>query len=466
MKIFFHGAAQTVTGSKHLLQTEIGVRILLDCGLFQGRWPEANFLNRHWGFDPTNLDAVVISHAHIDHVGLLPKLIRDGYRGKIWCTAATAALAKILLLDSARIQEADTQYVNKRRLNQGKNKFEPLYDVKDTEKAIALFEHIEYDTETEIAPGISLHLVDAGHMLGSASVHLSISEFKRTSKLSFSGDIGKYFDTILRPPEHFRQADYIIMESTYGNQLHPLATSTSENLLSWVKHTCLEKGGRLIIPAESVGRTQEILYQLNRLKLERRLPEIPYYVDSLMSKRATATILKHPECFNSQVEQTLRRHEDIFNFKGLQYRSDVKDSNSLNETIDPCVIISASGMADAGRVKHHIAHSISDRRNSIVFAGYCEPNSLGGQLRAGNREVSIFGKQFEVNAEIGSVEGLSAHGDYDDLLHWLSCQNPARIKKLFLVHGEYKVQKGFARRLEVKGYGPVEIPVQHAEYEL
>lgn len=466
MKISFHGAARTVTGSKHLLQTDNGKRILLDCGLFQGMGAETDLLNRHWGFDPASLDAVVVSHAHIDHVGLLPRLIRDGYRGRIWCTPATTDLANILLQDSARIQEADIRYVNKRRIRQGRQLVEPLYEIEDADKAVARFKRLEYGTETEIVPGVKLHFTDAGHLLGSASVHLDISEHNRTTKLSFSGDVGRYFDTLLRPPEVFRQADYVIMESTYGNSLHPLAVSIVEDLLHWVEHTCLNKKGRLIIPAFSVGRTQEILYQLNRLELENRLPPVSYFVDSPLSVEATAAIRKHPECFNSQVEQTLRRDEDIFNFKGLHYLSDVEDSLALNELREPCVIISSSGMAEAGRVKHHIAHALSDKRNSIVLVGYCEPNSLGGRLKAGNKEVSIFGKPFDVNAEIGNLEGMSAHGDYDDLLQWLFRQDPLLVKKLFLVHGEYEVQKSFARRLNVKGFANVEIPEQHAEYDL
>lgn len=466
MKISFHGAARTVTGSKHLIQTDTGTRVLLDCGLFQGMGQDTDMLNRHWGFDPVSLDAVVLSHAHIDHAGLLPKLVKDGFKGKIWCTDATGDLANILLQDSARIQEADIRYVNKRRMKQGRSLIESLYTEEDADAAVARFHTLEYGSEKEIAPGVRIHFSDAGHLLGSASVHLGIDEHGHRTQLSFSGDVGRYFDTLLRPPEAFRQADYIIMESTYGNSLHALAVTTIDDLLHWIQHTCFEKKGKLVIPAFSVGRTQELLYHLNRLELERRLPQVKYYVDSPLSVQATDVIRSHPECFNSQVEQTLRRDEDIFQFKGLHYITEAEESMALNDNHEPCVIISASGMAEAGRVKHHIAHAISDARNSIVLVGYCEPNSLGGRLKNKPREVHIFGKPFEVNAEIGNLESMSAHGDYDDLLHWLACQNPARIKKLFLVHGEYGVQQGFARRLDVKGYGPVEIPEQHAEFVL
>jgi metallo-beta-lactamase family protein len=466
MKISFHGAARTVTGSKHLLQTDNGVRVLLDCGLFQGMGADTDMLNRHWGFEPQSINVVVLSHAHIDHAGLLPKLIKDGFRGTIWCTPATADLANIMLQDSARIQEADVRYVNKRRMKQGRSLIEALYTEEDSEEAVKHFRTLDYGSEMEIAPGIRLHFSDAGHLLGSACVHLSIDEHGNKTNLTFSGDIGRYFDTLLRAPEAFRQADYIIMESTYGNSLHALAVNIIEDLLKWIQHTCIEKGGRLIIPAFSVGRTQEVLYQLNRLELERRLPAVQYYVDSPLSVEATEVIRSHPECFNSEVEQTLRRDEDIFNFKGLHYLSDVEDSMALNENHVPCVVISASGMAEAGRVKHHIAHAISDDRNSIVLVGYCEPHSLGGRLKSGVHEVNIFGKPFEVRAEVGNLEGMSAHGDYDDLLHWLASQNPSKVKKLFLVHGEYNVQQDFARRLDAKGYGPVVIPEQHEEVVL
>lgn len=466
MKISFHGAAGTVTGSKHLLQLQNGTKILLDCGMFQGMGKDTLPLNQEWGFQPAEVDVVVLSHAHIDHVGLMPKLVRDGFKGKIWCTEATADLATILMRDAARIQESDIRYINKKRAKQDRPPVDPLYTEEDAQAATEQLKTVEYEDRAEIAPGVELIFTDAGHLLGSAAVNLTIKEGERTIRLTFSGDIGRYRDAILRSPQPFHQADVVIMESTYGDKLHELAMPAANELLQWIKHTCMEKRGKLIIPAFSVGRTQELLYQLNRLELEHRLPELSYYVDSPLSIDATAIIKLHPECYNEQVEQVMRRDPDVFQFQGLKYIQNADESIALNNLEEPCVIISSSGMAEAGRVKHHIAHTIGAAKNTILLVGYCDPRSLGGQLKAGAREVRIFGKEFQVNAEVGSIDSLSAHGDYDDLIQWLSCQDAAQLQKIFLVHGEPEVQERFARRLETKGYSGIEIPAQHSEWEV
>ncbi len=466
MKISFHGAARTVTGSKHLIHLDNGNKILLDCGLFQGLGKDTMPYNQNWGFEPSEIDVMVLSHAHIDHVGLVPKLIRDGFAGRIWCTAPTADLARILMRDSARIQEGDVEYINRKRRKEGRPPIEPLYTEADANEALERFELLGYDTPAEILKGVRLRLTDAGHLLGSASVHLEIRNGDTLTRLSFSGDIGRYHDAILRAPEEFRQADYIVMESTYGDTLHALSLPAANELLKWIRHTCLEKGGKLVIPSFAVGRTQELLYQLNRLDLEKRLPDLRYYVDSPLSIDATEIIKRHPECFNEQVERTLRTDDDVFDFKGLQYVRTPEESIALNDNQEPCVIISSSGMAEAGRVKHHIAHAIGAEKNTILMVGYCEPRSLGGKLKSGAREVSIFGKEFQVKAEVGSISSMSAHGDSDDLLRWLSAQDPEQICKLFLVHGEYEVQQVFAKKLETRGYRNVIIPELHSEHEL
>lgn len=461
MKISFHGAARTVTGSKHIVHLNPGKKILLDCGMFQGMGRETLALNRQFGFDPADIDLVIISHAHIDHVGLLPKLVKEGYQGPIYCTKATAALAEVLLRDSAHIQEMDIKFANKIRKQQGKPPEEPLYDTDDVLKVLPLFKIMPMREWTRIDDQVELMHTDAGHIIGSTCVHLKLTENGKTVRLTFSGDIGRYGDDILKSPEVFPQADYIIMESTYGDKLHPLTQPPADLLLTQIEETCLRKKGKLLIPAFSVGRTQELLYALNQLENENRLPGLDYFVDSPMSVATTQVVKSFPELFNGRVQELLKKDEDPFMFRGLTMIEDVEISKSLNFKKDPCVIISASGMAEAGRIKHHIANNIEDPKNTILIVGYCEPESLGGRLRAGAREVSIFGQDFKVNADVVVIESLSAHGDYDDMSQWLSCQDPRQVRKLFLVHGEYEVQQKFSRRLQRKGFLDIEIPDQH-----
>lgn len=466
MKIAFHGAARTVTGSKHLLTINPNKKILLDCGMFQGMGIDTATLNAEWGFEPGELDYVIISHAHIDHIGLLPKLIKEGYKGKIYCTPATASLAKILLIDSARIQETDAKYVNKQRDKQNRQHVEPLYTEDDAALVFPLFETVAYNEHYKIDDQVELMFTDCGHIIGSAAVNLKIRENGKTSTLTFSGDVGRYRDMILRSPQNFPQADYIIIESTYGDKLHDLVTVATDKLLNIIQHTCFEKKGKLVIPAFSLGRTQEILYMLNHLELENRLPKLTYYVDSPLSIKITDTVKRYPDYFNGNVQNLLKKDRDVFLFEGLKYIETVEESIALNDSEEPCVIISASGMAEAGRVKHHIAHSIGDARNTIMFTGYCEPESLGGRLKKKPEHVSIFGTSYTVRAEIDEITSLSAHGDYDDLCQWLACQYPRDVKKLFLVHGEYEVQIKFRERLLRKGFMDVEIPALHQEIGL
>lgn len=461
MKISFHGAARTVTGSKHIIHLDSGKKILLDCGMFQGMGKETVELNSHWGFDPMDITVVVISHAHIDHIGLLPKLVKDGYAGKIYCTSASIGLIKLLLEDSARIQEADILYTNKERARQQKPPVEPLYTEEDAARVFPLLEPVPYQETEVIEEGVELLYTDCGHILGSAAAHLKVETDGKPVRITFSGDIGRYRDVILRSPDVFPQADYIIMESTYGDKLHDPASTTSDALLSHIIHTCMEKKGKLIIPSFSLGRTQELLYLLNKLELERRLPDLKYYVDSPLSVRVTEVVKQHPECFNKHVRRLLEKDNDVFAFKGLKYIREVEDSIRLNTDSEPCVIISASGMAEAGRVKHHIKNSINSSRNTILIVGYCEPNSLGGRLKAGEEEVRIFGVKYRVNAEVATIDTMSAHGDYHDLSQWLACQDPRQVKKLFLVHGEYEVQQVLRDRLVRKDFSDVVIPAQH-----
>ncbi len=463
MKIAFHGAARCVTGSKHLITLKNGKKILLDCGMFQGMGPQTIALNKDLGFDAGSIDVMVLSHAHIDHSGLIPLLVKEGYRGKIFCTPATKDLTAVLLEDSAGIQENDIRYINKKRAADGQPYVQPLYTTDDAKKATEHLEWVNYNEWRTIAEGVELFFTDAGHIIGSACVHLRITENGSTQQLTFSGDVGRYRDVILRSPDVFSQADYILLESTYGNKLHEMQVTTPDQLLAWIERTCIQKKGKLIIPAFSVGRTQEILFALNQLDLERRLPNIDYFVDSPLSIEATEIIKRYPEYFNKTIQKVLQSDDDPFKFPYLKYVKSVDQSKMLNFRNEPCVIISASGMAEAGRVKHHISNNVENSRNAILMTGYCEPNSLGARLQSGAKEVGIFGVSHEVNAEIGAIHSMSAHGDYEDLCQWLACQDPRQVKRLFLVHGEYNVQQDFKSRLLKKGFSDIEIPELHYE---
>ncbi|MEO8416673.1 MAG: MBL fold metallo-hydrolase, partial [Ginsengibacter sp.] len=463
MKIAFHGAARTVTGSKHLLTLKNGKKYLLDCGLFQGMGRETDELNRDFGFVSSEIDYLILSHAHIDHSGLIPKLVKEGFNGKIFATPATKNLSAILMEDSAGIQENDLKFENKIRAAQGRSYLLPLYGMEDARKALEYFEIVDYGQWNRIDESVQFMYLDAGHIIGSTTVHLKVNENGKETHITFSGDVGRYRDVILKSPDVFPQADYIIMESTYGNKLHDQVTGTADALLQWVTKTCLQKKGKLIIPAFSVGRTQEILFFLNQLENENRLPDVKYFVDSPLSLEATEVIKGYPQYFNSRIQKILLSDKDPFDFKGLKFIKSVEESKSLNYLNEPCVIISASGMADAGRVKHHISNNIENSRNSIVFSGYCEPHSLGGRLKLHPKEVGIFGQQHEVHADIGEIKSMSAHGDYNDLCQWLACQDPKQVKKLFLVHGDYDVQLDFKNRLLGKGFLDVEIPPRHWE---
>lgn len=466
MKIAFHGAARTVTGSKHLLTLKNGKKILLDCGMFQGMGKETEMLNRSFGFNAAEIEVMVLSHAHIDHSGLIPKLVKEGFSGRIFCTDATKELTALLLEDAAQIQENDIAFHNKGSRVQGKPLLQPLYTLADARASFSLFAEKPYNQWFAITEGVEVMFTDAGHIIGSACVHLRIHEGATPLHLTFSGDVGRYRDVILRSPNVFPQADYILMESTYGNTLHEDVASSIDMLLEWIQRTCVEKGGKLIIPAFSLGRTQEILYALNGLELEGRLPKLDYFLDSPLSTSITEVVKKYSSYFNKTIQKVLQSDNDPFQFNGLHYIKSVEESKLLNYRNTPCVIISASGMADAGRVKHHISNNIENSRNGILMTGYCEPHSLGGRLLAGQKEVGIFGIQHQVNAAIGGIKSMSAHGDYEDLRQWLACQHKEDVKKIFLVHGEYEVQRDFKQWLVGKGFLDVEIPERHQEIGL
>lgn len=464
MKISFHGAAGMVTGSKHLVELDNGERILLDCGMFQGLGHDTYSMNTHFGFSPNTIDHVVLSHAHIDHSGLLPRLVREGFKGNIYCTPATYDLCEVMLADSAHILQQDIAFVNKRKRRQGKALIEPVYEVGDVEKALKQFVKVPYDTEKQIGNNISLLFTDNGHILGSAGVSLTLNDGGYRQRLFFSGDIGRYDTSLLRDPHSFPQADIVICESTYGDRLHESVDEAAQAIMEAVRDTITRKKGKLIIPAFSLGRTQEIVYALNRLDLHGLIPDVTIYVDSPLSASATQIMREHASCLNDDVQRFMEERPDPFGFEDVHYIRDIEESKRLNELREPFVVISASGMAEAGRVKHHIRNSIDDPRNTILIVGYAEPQSLGGKLRSGEKEVNIFGEIHAVRAEVRVVEGLSAHGDYKEMLQYLSCINASEVERVFLVHGEPEALEHWKVHLHGAGFRNITIPELHEEF--
>lgn len=468
MKIQFLGAAQEVTGSKHLITLDSGKKILLDCGMYQGKGLETDAMNRDLGFDPTEVDYLILSHAHIDHSGLVPYIVNLGFKGQIYSTNATRDLCSIMFADAAHIQEHDTYIFNKRRIKKGLPPVKPLYDSNDAAEALTNFISIAYNKRIEIAHNEAyVTFTDAGHILGSAVVNLELYDSKkRKVRLAYTGDVGRSENRILRKPQPFPQADYIITESTYGDRLHTDYRTSESEVLDIVKHTCVDKKGKLLIPSFSVGRTQEIVYTLDRLQTKGKLPPIKVYVDSPLSTNATNIFKLHPECFNKDIRAYMEDDPDPFGFNNLSYILSANDSKRLNSLNDPCIIISASGMMEAGRIKHHLANNISNPRTTVMVVGYCAPTTLGARIVKGANEVSIHGNKYDVRAEIMKIESYSAHGDYNELTEFLSMQEKRDMRKLFLVHGEKEVQEHFKTHLEENGFENIVIPKLKDEFEL
>ncbi len=466
MQITFHGAAQTVTGSKHLITTDRGKKILLDCGLFQNRGGDNADMNRHFGFDPTEVDYMILSHAHIDHSGNIPHLIRQGFSGPIYCTLATLDLCTIMLEDSAHIQESDVKYLNRKRARNGQKEIDPLYTLEDVQEALKLFVPVELNEKVAIDKHIRFHFTDAGHILGSAAVNLEFDEPEEKVKVFFSGDTGRFNDYILKSPQPFPQADYIITESTYGDRLHEDVENTELELLKVVHQTCILNKGKLIIPAFSLGRTQEIVYALNRLFNKGQLEKIPVYVDSPLAISATAIMRKHRDSFNPEIVEYMKKDDDPFGFESLHYIRDVELSKKLNEKQEPCIIISASGMMEAGRIKHHLKNNIMDAKNTVLIVGFVPPGSLGDRMIQGESEVRIFGKLIPLRASVKVMGSYSAHADYEELMQYLSCQDTSKVKRLFLVHGEKEAQLTFKKHLHGMGFSDIVIPMMHESFTL
>jgi len=467
MKIKFIGAAREVTGSKHLITTNEGKRILLDCGMFQGKGLETDSMNRNLMFDPATIDYLILSHAHIDHSGLIPYIYKLGFRGSVVCTNATRDLCALMLADSGHIQELDNKWFNKKREKQGLAPVEPIYDELDTEKCMELFIGVAFDRRFYINDKINVKFTNTGHMLGSAVVNLELLENGKKVHLAFTGDIGRPHNRIIHPPTAFPQCDYLITESTYGDRLHPADKDTEDDLLKIVLDTCVTKAGKLIIPSFSIGRTQEIVFVLNNLYNKGLLPKIEVFVDSPLSVNATEIFRLHPECMNEEVKEVIKTDPDPFGFNSLHYIKNVDESKALNDYHNPCIIISSSGMLEAGRIKHHVANNVSNWRNTILIVGYCTPSSLGARIQEpGLRYISIFGEMHEVNASIAKIEAFSGHGDYNEMIAFLSCQDTSLVRKTFLVHGEYDVQQKYSEELKKIGFHDIEIPKAGQEFEL
>jgi len=458
MIVKFLGAAREVTGSKHLIITQKNKKILLDCGLYQGKGAETDSLNRDLGFEPHEIDHIILSHAHIDHAGLIPYIYKLGFRGSVICTNATRDLCAIMLADSGAIHEADTIQYNKKLASRGLPPVEPIYTRKDAVNCMELFISTAYERKFYIDENIKVRFTNTGHMLGSGVVMLEVNETDGLKKLAYTGDIGRKHNKILRAPDPFRQADYLITEATYGDRLHKDQMEARNELLHVIQHTCIYKKGKLVIPSFSVGRTQEIVYTLNQLFNDGVLPRIDIFVDSPLSLNATEIFRMHPECFNEDIVNEMHFDHDPFGFNQLYYVRTVAESKKINERAEPCVIISASGMMEAGRVKHHLANTISNERNSILAVGYCAPATLGAKILRGEKEVSIHGTVYPVRAEIFRLDSYSGHGDYREMIDFLNCQIKDRVKRTFIVHGEYEAQLAYKQHLEEDGFSNIEIP--------
>ncbi len=467
MKIQFWGAARTVTGSMHLVEAH-GRRLLLDCGLYQGRRKEAFERNRSMPFDASTIDAVILSHAHIDHSGNLPSLVRAGFRGCIYATSATRDLCAYMLVDSAHIQEQDVKYVNRRRRRKGQTPFEPLYTKEDALETLDRFHSVPYDHPFHPVPGVSVHFRDAGHILGSAIVIVDVTEKNRETRLLFSGDVGRKGLPILRDPQTAENADYVIMESTYGNRLHEAQGNPIDLLRDTVRDVA-RRGGKLLIPAFAVGRTQEIVYRLNEIWNEDGTPKIDVFVDSPLAVSATEVFRLHPECYDRDYLNTMTNDEDDdpLCFDGLQYVRSVEKSKKLNEYRAPAVIIAASGMCEGGRILHHLKNHGIHHNTTIMFVSFQAEHTLGRKILDGKNPVRIYGDEYEIRATVTKAEGYSAHADRNGLLRWAKAvQETGKVKRIFLVHGEEESMVALAKGLREQGASDVRIPERGEAFDL
>ena len=467
MKITFLGAAREVTGSMHLIEVN-DRRVLLECGLFQGRRAETYERNLNFPFDPASIDAVVLSHAHIDHSGNIPNLAKDGFRGNIWCTLATRNLCTFMLMDSGHIQEQDVEYVNKKRARDGEPPIKPLYTQADVQACLNQFVGIGFQRKVTVADGVDVTFVEAGHILGAASVQVDIRESSsgKTWRVVFSGDIGRAASPILRPPQTFAEADIVIMETTYGNRLHEDYADARKKLRDVVNKT-VRKRGKIIIPAFAVGRTQELVYALHQLDARGDIPDIRVFVDSPLAVNATDVFRMHPEAWNEEVQKFLvgENVRSPFDYPDLEYVRDVRRSKQLNNRTDSAIIISASGMAESGRILHHLKNNIEDSRNTVLLVSFMAEHTLGRKLEDGEPRVSIFGETYDVRADVEKIDGYSAHADQKELLAWVNPIERQRLQHVFLVHGEPTAMDTFLHLLHGEGFAKVTAPERGQAFE-
>ena len=466
MVIQFLGAARTVTGSMHFVQVN-GKQILLDCGLFQGRRAETFERNRNFPFNPSTIDAVVLSHAHIDHAGNLPNLVKQGFSGPIFCTPATADLCRLMLTDSGHIQEKDAEFISKKNKKKKLPPVEPLYSLDDVQPTLELLTEFNYHTPFDVVPGVSAEYFDAGHILGSASVRLTIQEGSGKEKhLGFSGDVGRPNMPILRSPEFMGNVDALICESTYGGRLHEGPNKMPDEIFLDVVKRTIGRGGKIIIPSFSVGRTQDLVYKMNNLKNEGQLPDIPIFVDSPLSTNATEVFRKHPECFDAETLQVMKKDDDVFGFDRLKYIRDVEESKALNERKGACMIIAASGMCEAGRIVHHLYNNIENADNTIMIVGYQAEHTLGRKIVERNPEISIFGEVKKLNAEVVVMNSFSAHADKNELLGFVNKQDKSELKNIFLVHGDLDQAEKFSATLTENKFKRIDIPQRLEKFDM
>ncbi|MFO7524869.1 MAG: MBL fold metallo-hydrolase [Ignavibacteriaceae bacterium] len=458
MKIEFIGGARTVTGSQHLLHIN-GKKILLECGLFQGKRSETYEKNKNFKFNPEEIDVMLLSHAHIDHSGNIPNLVRHGYKGDIYATAATVDLCQIMLRDSAYLQEKDIEFVNKKRKKKGELPVEPLYEIDDVEQAMSQFIGVQYNRQIDIFPGVKATFRDAGHILGSAGIQLDIDEPNgKKIRFGFSGDIGRPDAPVIRNPDVLRDLDVLIMESTYGNRFHSVAEEVEEEFASTIREV-IDRRGKVIIPAFAVGRTQAVVYMLHKLFDQNRIPSMPIYVDSPLASNATNVFRAHPECLDRETYRVfLEEGDDPFGFERLSYTKTVNDSKKLNTSEEPMIIISASGMAEGGRILHHLRNNIENPKNLILFVGYAAQHTLARRIMDGENEVNIFGETFNVRAAVKTMDYFSGHADQRELLDYLKYNPPEKLKNLFLVHGDEDQANPFMEKLFSSGYKNVHYP--------
>ncbi len=464
MRINFHGAAHTVTGSQHLIEVN-GHKLLLDCGLYQGRRVDTYARNLNFRYSPRSVDAVILSHAHIDHAGNLPNLVKQGYEKNIFATHATVDLASLMIRDSGRIQESDAEFVNKKRSQRGDDPIDPLYTEQDAEDAAGLFKGVEYGEAFQPIPGVIARFYEAGHILGSAGVSLEIEEKGKKIRLWFSGDIGRYKMPLLRDPILPEAADYMIMESTYGDKSHSDPSIAYNEFRDVVKRT-VERGGKVIVPAFAVGRTQELVYNLNEMMQDGDVPKVPVFVDSPLAVNATQVFKNHLECFDEETAQFVReaRHPAL-DFKMLTYVKSVEESKALNERKEPMVIISASGMAETGRIVHHIRNNIENPKNTICIVSWQAPNTMGRRLADREPQVNIFGEVYKRKCDVATIGGLSGHAGQDLLVKYAMGVKDS-VKQIFLVHGEEKQAMTLKGLLSERKLSQVHYPDLHESVDL